>query len=201
MSGPIKNHDWVETGQPYVCQMTELWDASHPMVAFDFRQDLRPLFSGNVGIGAFLLAFLTRIFNGVQALRRGLSYPFMPEPVTQGQTPVEDLGLTPREVVVVRSKEEIAKTLIHRRNRGLWFDAEMIRFCGQAFVVRKRISRVIHEATGKMVVMKTPSVVLENVTATGEFLRFCSQHEFIFWREIWLRRVEEEAANVAASGS
>jgi hypothetical protein len=191
----------VETGQTYVCQMTELWDASSPMGAFDFRQDLRPLFSGNIGIGAFLLAVLTGIFNRVQALRGGLRYPYLPEAAIQGQTPVENLGLTAGDVVVVRSVEEIARTLVHSRNRGLWFDAEMIRFCGQVFVVHRRVSHVIHEATGKMVVMKTPSVVLENVTATGEFLRFGPQHEYIFWREIWLRRAGKEAANVAASGS
>jgi hypothetical protein len=40
-----------------------------------------------------------------------------------------------------------------------------------------------------MVVMKTPCVILDNVVATGEFLRLCPQHEYIFWREIWLRPI------------
>jgi hypothetical protein len=70
----------------------------------------------------------------------------------------------------------------------LWFDKDMIRFCGQPDVVRKRVTRIIHEAAGKMVVMKKSCIVLENAIATGEFLRLCPQHEYIFWRDVWLKR-------------
>jgi len=45
----------------------------------------------------------------------------------------------------------------------------MVRFCGQSAVVRKQVNRVIHESTGKMVVMKTPCVTLEQVIATESF--------------------------------
>ncbi len=89
---------------------------------------------------------------------------------------------------MVCSKDEIARTLVNGRNKGLWFDPDMMRFCGQRGIVRKRVSRIIHEGSGKMIVMKNPCVTLEDVTATGEFLRLCPQHEYIFWREIWLSR-------------
>ena len=174
----------------YICQMTQLWEASHPMSPFDLRQDVRPLLLGNIGIGGWIIASLTRIFNGAQRLRGGVPYPFIPESRVRGRTPTAALNLQVNEVVVVRSKEEIAQTLLHGRNRGLWFDREMVRYCGQPAVVRKRVNRVIHEASKKMVEMKTPCVMLENVAATGEFLRLCPQHDYIFWREIWLKRPE-----------
>jgi hypothetical protein len=178
----------IDTGRIYVCQMTELWEASRPMSSLDLRQDLRPLLWGNVGIRGHLIATLTQMFNTVQRLRGGAGYPSMPEAKVTGETPVANTHLDAGETVVVRSKSEIARTLRRGRNRGLWFDREMIRFCGQPAVVKKRVDRVIHEATGKMVVMKTPCVMLENVVATGEYLRLCPQHEYIFWREIWLGR-------------
>jgi len=180
-----------QPGKIHVCQMTQLWEASQPMSRFDFRQDLRPLLSGNIGIRGWLIAGLTRIFNRVQRLRGGIPYPFIPESRVTGRTPTASLDLLAREVVVVRSKEEIAQTLLAGKNRGLWFDREMVRYCGQPAVVRKRVNRVIHEASKKMVEMKTPCVMLENVIATGEHLRLCPQHDYIFWREIWLKRPEE----------
>jgi hypothetical protein len=125
----------------------------------------------------------------------------MPQSSVAGRTPSASLGLKTNDVVMIRRKEEIAPTLVDGRNRGLWFDREMIRYCGQAAVVRKRVSRVIHEATRRMVTMKTPCVVLEDVIATGEFLRLCPQHEYIFWREIWLKRPEKGQQHVSDQGS
>jgi len=195
----VDNSESSDNNRTYVCQMTELWEASRAMSSFDWRQDLRPLLWGNVGVRGYLIAILTRIFNMVQRLRGGTGYPFMPEVKIAGETPVANADFKVGETVVIRSKNEIAQTLIRGRNRGLWFDPEMIRFCSQAAVVRKRVRRVIHEATRKMVVMKTPCVVLENVVATGEFLRLCPQHEYIFWREVWLKRPGQDSPNVAAS--
>jgi hypothetical protein len=179
-------------GRPreYVCQMTQLWEASRPMSPFDLRQDLRPVLLGNIGVQGWVVASLTRIFNRVQEFRGGVPYPFIPESQVKGRTPTADLGLQVGEVVIVRSKAEIARTLVSGRNRGLWFDRDMVRYCGQPAVVRKRVKRIIHEASKKMVEMKTPCVMLENVAATGEFLRLCPQHDYIFWREVWLKRPE-----------
>jgi len=139
------------------------------------------------------------MFNKVQRLYGGAGYPFMPQVKVAGGTPMANTGLKSKETIVIRSKSEIAQTLVKGRNKGLWFDREMIRFCGQSAVVRRRVDRVIHEATRKMVVMKTPCVVLETVVATGEFLRLCPQHEYIFWREVWLKRPGQTSSNVVAS--
>jgi hypothetical protein len=198
---PVENRGLRDHGGTYVCQMTDLWEASRPMSPFDLRQDLRPLLWGNVGIRGYLIAILTQIFNKVQRLHGGAGYPFMPEVKVAGGSSMTAADLKTNETVVVRGKNEIAQTLVRGRNKGLLFDREMIRFCGQSAVVRKRVDRIIHEATRKMVVMKTPCVMLEDVVATGEFLRLCPQHEYIFWREIWLKRPGLDSSNVAVSDS
>jgi hypothetical protein len=174
----------------YRCQMTSLWEASEPMSKYDIRQDLRPLLYGNIGLRAWTIALLTRLFGAVQGLRGGTGYPRMPESRSARETPTADLQLQPGEAVVVRSKAQIAATLYRSRNRGLWFDREQVRYCAQPATVLARVDRVIHEGTGKMVVMKTPCAVLRETVATGEFLRCCVQHEHVFWREAWLARAQ-----------
>jgi len=175
---------------PYLCQMTALWEASE-VAASGLIATLRPWLCGNVGTAHYLIALLTRAFGWVQSVRRGVGFPYMPPETAKGVTPNAELQLQPGNAVIVRRTEEIAATLIAGRNRGLWFDRDMVRFCGQPGIVHRRVSRLIHEGTGKMVVMKTPALVLKNVAATGEFLNLCPQHEYIYWREIWLKRAGE----------
>jgi hypothetical protein len=113
-----------------------------------------------------------------------------------GRTPDVALELRPGELVRVRTREEIAATLdVNDRNRGMRFDREMIRYCGRTFRVQRRVNRIIDERTGGMLTLQNSCIVLEGVTATGEFLRFCPQNEYIFWREIWLERVPEPPAS------
>lgn len=172
----------------YFCQMTELLRASKPMKWWDVRQDLRSVLYGNVGPLAFFLALLTRLFNVVQALRRGCEYPFRPSSHLTS-TPNEVLGLKSGDRVLVKSKEAITQTLdAHDRNRGLRYDREMIRYCGRRFVVQHSVTRLITEDSARMVTMKAPCIILEGVTSTGEFLRFCPQNEYVLFREIWLER-------------
>jgi hypothetical protein len=44
-----------------------------------------------------------------------------------------------------------------------------------------------------MLRMKIPCVVLEGVDASGEHVRFLAQHDYPFWREAWLERVDPRA--------
>lgn len=175
-------------GSIYFCQMTELLRASEPMRWWDVRQDLRSLLYGNVGLMAFLVALFTRLFNYVQAGRGGCGYPYYPGSelsVTQRA----DLNLMSGDRVRVKSWETISRTLDRNgRNRGLRFDREMIRFSGHRFTVRGRVNTLIGEDSARMLTMKTPCITLEGATATGEFLRFCPQNEFVFFREVWLQR-------------
>lgn len=178
----------------YRCQATDLFNASSPLHRADPRQYLEPLWSGNVTLVEFLRVISLDLFNAVQRLRGGSGYPHW-EGSQLDKTPTVSLGLRPGDWVKVRLKDEIVKTLDkHNRNRGLWFDREMLRYCGGRFRVLTRVDRIINEKSGKLVQMKTPSVILEGVTGRGEFYRFNPQNDYILWREIWLERADQRTA-------
>jgi hypothetical protein len=72
------------------------------------------------------------------------------------------LGLQPGDLVQVKSKAEIAETLNDQgRNKGLWFDREMMPYCGGTYRVRRRISRFIDDRDGRMIELKNDCVTLE----------------------------------------
>jgi hypothetical protein len=103
----------------------------------------------------------------------------------------ENLGLKPGELVRIKTKAEIERTLNSRnRNKGLWFDRDMLRYCGGEYRVAARVDHLIDEKTGQLVHFKNSCIALEGVTATGEYLAFCPQDEAIFWRESWLQRAQ-----------
>jgi hypothetical protein len=185
-----------ETLTRYMCQNTELPRASLPMRKWDLRQDIRPLLNGNIGLKGFLVAVLTWVFNQAQAVRGGIHYPVAAPQLPALPTPSLDLGLQPGEIVRVRNKYEIGQTLYRYFNRGMWFGEETLRHCGQRYTVCKRVTRLIEERSGEMRTMKTPAIVLEGATATGEFMRFCPQNEYVFWREIWLQREGGQSAHL-----
>ena len=106
----------------------------------------------------------------------------------------ETLNLQPGELVRVKSKEEIAKTLTPEgRNKALWFDREMMPYCGGTFRVRRRINRFINDQDCKMIVLKNEAITLDGVVCSGDLsLRrwFCPRAIYPYWRECWLERVE-----------
>jgi hypothetical protein len=73
----------------------------------------------------------------------------------------------------------------------------MIKRCGHSYRVLKRVERIIDDATGQMLEMKAPCIVLDEADASGEFLRLCPQHEYPFWREVWLSPETRPVANTA----
>lgn len=179
----------------YVCQVTELGAGTTPLAWWDPRHYLRDLVLGNVRLGPLLVGVSLAAFNRVQRARGGvgsINYATL----TQPSSPHQVLGLRPGEVVRVRSKLEIEATLNSRsRNRGLWFDAEMVRFCGGEYRVLARVEKVVEESTGKLIHLSNPCIILDGVTASGEYQAFCAQNEAIFWREIWLERVTAKPAS------
>jgi hypothetical protein len=179
----------VGSSRRFICQITELPRISARMSRWDIRQDLRPLLNGNLPLAGFCLALLTRLFNAVQAFRGGAQYPVPAPQLSAGPTPVATLDLQPGELVMVRSKEEIGLTLFKNHNRGMWFGAETSRHCRRRYRVGSRVDRIIDERSGELRNFRIPAVTLNDVTASGEFLRFCPQKEYVFWREIWLERV------------
>ena len=176
-------------GVRWVCQITELVAGTTPLAWKDPRHYLRDLMTGNVRLEPLLVGVSIALFNWVQRARGGVRYPCYAR-LDQKTTPHEVLDLQPGEVVRVRSKREIERTINSRsRNRGLWFDAEMLRFCGGEYRVLARVERLIEESTGRLISLTNPCIILDGVTASGEYLGFCAQNESVFWREIWLERV------------
>jgi hypothetical protein len=105
------------------------------------------------------------------------------------------LGLQPGDLVRVKSREEIEQTLNPELlNRGMGFDAEMGRFCGQTARVARRVDHIIDEHTGEMLVMKSPCIVLEGIICEGAFSGSCPRSITPYWREIWLEKVESSTA-------
>lgn len=183
-------------GIRYSCQATELVRASDPLQWWDVRQYVREVTSRNVSIfrllrgGAFALYSMIRR----RVTRNGL-YPY--HGGVQTRTPTERLNLQPGELVQVRSRKEIYATLDEaRKNRGLTYDPEMWRFSGKVFRVLRRVDRIINDKTGRMISIPNPCVILEGAVCWGECSRnrmFCPRSIYPYWREIWLRRVPEQA--------
>lgn len=174
----------------YSCQYTSLVRASTGLASWDPRQDLRPLIAGNLTVMAFGIAILTRLFNAAQRLRGGCGFPQSSQ-ISSISLRV-DLNLQPGETVLVRDPERIFETLDQSgKNRGLWFDRVMLYYCRRRFTVLSRVDKIIDDSSGRMVRMKTPCIVLDGVDNHGEHLRFSAQHDYAFWREVWLERLED----------
>ena len=107
----------------------------------------------------------------------------------------DSLNLQVGEWVQIRSKEEIFSTLNEEgKYKGLLFMAEMIRFCGKKFKVFKKVERIMLESTGELREIKSPTVFLEGVFCDGEFHNRCDRSCFLYWREIWLKKVPDSEA-------
>ena len=74
----------------------------------------------------------------------------------------------------VTSAEKIGKTLDNDyRNRGFYFDLEMLKCGGQTAQVLRRLDQIIDEKTGRVITMKTPWVVLIDAICTADNHRSC----------------------------
>jgi hypothetical protein len=178
----------------YRCQATELTNCSKLLRTFDPRPYLREYTSGNVPLRPFLRVLGRAVVE--EPMRKLGLIPealqvFLPGTREKGAA-FQPLLLQPGEWVRVKSKEEIARTLDKRgRNKGLWFDREMLPFCGRVFRVRRRVERFIYEGGGNMIVLRNDAVTLEDVFCTGDLnLRrwFCPRAIYPYWRECWLER-------------
>jgi hypothetical protein len=103
---------------------------------------------------------------------------------------VESLNLQPDELVEVKAMEKIVQTLDETaRNRGLYFSPNMRLLCGGQYRVKGRIDKAIVDGTGEMRQFRN-TVCLEGSLCGCAYTAFggCSRCEFVYWREIWLRR-------------
>jgi hypothetical protein len=181
----------VDGERVYRCQATDFVKASEPLGWWDARSFLRELTCGNVSFWRFVTV-CARIF--VEEVRRRAgrwSYPVRP---TGRNAPPADLHIEPGTLVTIRSQAEIEDTLNEAgKNRGLWFDREMLPYCGSTRRVTRRVERFIDEATGRMVELKSDCLILDGVACRhnlSEGRWFCPREIYSWWREAWVEPVE-----------
>src|SRR5215469_13632316 len=203
----------------YVCQATQIPFATTNLEWWDIRQYIEDYTSGNVGLGRILCGAVYFLYLSLSRAGLGLGRPMRwfydtfyplwggaPFPRRRGaipigeRTPNRSLDLQPGELVRIKPYREILSTLdAHNRNRGLYFDAEEVPYCGGTYQVQKRVTKIINERTGKMREMKTPSVILNSVICQSRYSEcrlFCPRGIYSYWREIWLERIEPNPVNV-----
>jgi hypothetical protein len=169
-------------GDRFVCQATQLFDFSAALPWWDVRQYIRDVRSRNIGI-IELVKGLARWFYAMK-----VRYPVQGGP---GLALADPLNVEPGDLVSIKTKQEIEATLDrNRRHRGLSFDAEMVRYCGGKYRVRKRVDRIINERTGKMMRLEKDCIVLDDVWCMSDYHRGCPRRVYPYWREVWLKKHE-----------
>ena len=178
-------------GGAWRCQATALARATFPVTtAKKFLRALEGVRWGEWSLGSMAAVYLETLEFRLGALARrarGLVGG-------RGPPPSERLGLRPGEWVRVKSLGEISATLDRNgRNRGLEFSRYMIPFCGGTFRVRARMENFIDEGSGEMRRLEN-TVLLEGVSCGGGTTSGpCRRAEYLYWREIWLRRAPAPA--------
>ena len=82
----------------------------------------------------------------------------------------------------MRQAAEIAETLdATGKLRGLWFDREMLPYCGKTAVVKTKVERFIDERSGEMVELKSDCYILDGVVCKGHI----SDGQWFCCREIY----------------
>jgi hypothetical protein len=189
---PVGNEE--PEGDRYSCQATNILEATTPLRWWDARHYLTDLASGNVRLRDLIRYGALAAFNIVKrSFLLGRPYPDV-RGLAGEKTPTEVLDLQPGELVKVRSKDEIMRTInANQKNRGLFFDVEMVPHCDKTYRVLARVERIIDEKTGRMMAVPGSCLILDGVACSGHFSTyrmFCPRSIYPYWREIWLKRAE-----------
>src|SRR5579871_3415882 len=201
-------------GPTYVCQATQIPAATEPLNWWEMGQYVEDYTSGNTSLGKLLRGFiymgyrwfinlgiglgapLRWLYDTFQKLYGGVPYPRRPGRIPLGgATPTASLNLQPGDLVRVKSYDTIRDTIDEgNRNRGLYFDAEMVPYCGETRRVLTRVTRIVDEKTGKIREFKNPCIILEGGICQSRYSEcrlFCPRSIYAYWREVWLERVPE----------
>lgn len=218
-SVPDPNHP----SPTYICQTTQIPQATTPLASWDIRQYIEDYESGNVPFSRLVSGLIYSTYYRVSSARRlnpiglgpflrwlysmlnplwgGSLYPRLPGTIPLGQpTPSVTLNLKPGELVRVKSHREILQTVnTANKNRGMSWDAELVPYCGKTYRVLRNVERLIDEKTSKMLEMKSPCIALESVVCQARYSKcrmLCPKQMFPYWREIWLERVQSAPSPV-----
>jgi hypothetical protein len=97
--------------------------------------------------------------------------------------------------VEVRSKDEILATLDKSgRLEGMPFMPEMFKWCGQRFQVYKRAHKTCDTVTGNYVNRLLPNSVHLDLRCDGGAHGGCQAGCLIFWKQAWLKPINQEAS-------
>jgi hypothetical protein len=205
----------------YVCQAVQLPHATRPLSRWDLRQYVEDYASGNARISEILSSFLILIihdlaesglgfgsalrwaYNIFQKIRGGMPYPFRRGLVSaKSRTPSINLNIQVGELVQIKPYDKILETVNEQlNNRGMTFHPEMAIHCGETFRVSQRLSKMMNEKTGQLVVLKNECLVLEGMECIGLYAKpiYCPRACYPYWREIWLERADKLRGQSAAN--
>src|SRR5437879_2858575 len=104
---------------------------------------------------------------------------------------VLSLELRVGDEVEVRSEQEIFATLDEQGALdGMPFMPEMLEYCGKRFRVAKRADKTCNTITVMESRRIRHAVHLEGLRCNGSAHGNCQAECFLFWKEAWLKRVE-----------
>jgi hypothetical protein len=192
----VHGADSTSDAQTFRCQATELLRAGERVGAYRFAHELT---GGNVGLWQFLQVTIGIVAQEIRRrLARRSTNPFRPDELGGKDVVVPAVGgLEPGALVQIRTKREIGKTLGEDgKSRGLWFDREMVVYCGQTARVNSKVERFIDEGSGRMVDLASDCYILDGVVCKSYQSAdrwFCPRAIYPWWREAWLRPVEPDA--------
>jgi hypothetical protein len=109
--------------------------------------------------------------------------------------------LYPGDLVEVRGPDEIAQTLNgNGALDSLPFMPEMLEFCGRRFQVSRRaVTTCVYGGGSPLGFNADDAVTLNGVRCSGAAHDGCQKLCMIFWREAWLRKIEETATQSKVS--
>lgn len=176
----------------YACQSTQLGAATHELSRTHLGALIKEVRQCEMTPGR-LFAILAR-----SAINRGRHAAGLPElgliVGEKGRKTKGDLDLKPGDWVRVKDTAAIRATLgPNSKNLGLSFEPEMALSVGQIRQVETVIERMVHEETGQMVDLAR-TVTLKGTYCQGLCSKACPRANPLFWREIWLERVDEPAS-------
>jgi hypothetical protein len=181
-----------EREEVWRCQATDALQYSEHLKTSNLAQYWREFRNGNFAPIRYTLLLVRGFVMEVARRLRVLKALPLHGP---GAAPPAGLGVQPGDLVQVRSPDEIKSTLDEKGfNRGLSFDREMLPYCGRTFRVKDRVDRIVDDKTGRMLKIPKDSLILEGAVCSGERTPgcwFCPREIYPFWREAWVRPVEE----------